>query len=154
MVLAAVFVRWQDRRFGPGLQATALAVSAVAFFLTCEAWDSIHLDLLDRSLAPLLNNLFQLACAAGILGLLYSSSRVIRFLVANRPLQLLGMMCYSIYVWHGVLLWRVGLMSPGGYGAQNIAIYFVWVALLAALSYRYIEFGHVRPARSLFVPSR
>jgi peptidoglycan/LPS O-acetylase OafA/YrhL len=62
-------------------------------------------------------------------------------------------MCYSLYVWHGVLIARAGLATPGGYNAQNITIYFVWVGLLSALSYRYIEFGHVREARPLFLAS-
>jgi peptidoglycan/LPS O-acetylase OafA/YrhL len=151
MVLAAVFVRWGNRRFGSGLQAAALALAAGTLFLTCEAWDLIRVASLDRSVAPLLNNLFQVACASGVLGLLYTSNAVLRFLISNRAIQLLGMMCYSLYVWHGILIARAGLATPGGYNAQNIAIYFVWLGLLSALSYRYIEFGHVREARLLFL---
>jgi hypothetical protein len=82
MVLAAIFVKWGDRRFRPALRAAALAFAAGAFFLTCQGWDLTRLDLLDRSVAPLLNNLFHIACAFGVLGLLYSSSGPAHFLVA------------------------------------------------------------------------
>jgi peptidoglycan/LPS O-acetylase OafA/YrhL len=153
MALAAVFVRWGDRSIGRGLKAAAIAVAAIALFVTCEAWDLIRLERLDSSFAPFLNNLFHLVCAAGLLGLLYSSDGFLRFLFANRPIQIFGMMCYSLYVWHGVLIVPAGIAAPGGYNVQNLGIYFAWLLLLSALSYRYIEFGHVREARPLFRPS-
>ena len=80
-----------------------------------------------------------------MLALLVAPSPVLRFGFANPALQLLGMMCYSIYVWHGVALrgmagYRVTLEEMPG-----------WIAvlpLIVLLSYRYIEFGHVRDTRS------
>ena len=111
-----------------------------------------HRGRLDRWAAPLLNNLFNVACAFGVLGLLSSSNGILRMVTANRPIQAFGMMCYSIYVWHGVLVSRAGLLRPGGYELKTIGIYFAWVATISVLSCRYIEFGHVRETRKLFLP--
>ncbi len=153
MVLAAVFVARRDRALGTGPRLAALAIAAVAGWLTCVGWDAIRLGQLSRELAPLLNNLFQLACAAGILGLLFAPlGSPLRLLVANRPMQLLGMMCFSLYVWHGMLLWRAGLQAPGGFTATNLAIYFAFLAAISTLTYRTVEFGQVRDLRALFVP--
>lgn len=70
------------------------------------------------------------------------------------PLQLIGMMCFSIYVWHMPLLGAIGVGTP-----QHLlmALYtlseFSIVAAFAFLSYRFIEFPHKRlrdivPARN------
>ena len=86
-------------------------------------------------------------------GLLARNGWVARLLEA-RVLQVLGMMCFSIYVWHGVLLLRV---FPGGtteQPLQNLLPYFpVYLGLLlaiSALTYRFVEFPN-RELRALFL---
>jgi peptidoglycan/LPS O-acetylase OafA/YrhL len=63
--------------------------------------------------------------------------------------ELLGMMCYSLYVWHGVVMARV---MPS-LSASGVLLYAVALLTVSALSYRYIEFGRVRNWRQL-VPTR
>jgi len=73
-------------------------------------------------------------------------------LLSFRPLQLAGMMSYSIFVWHVPIL---HLLRPSRAG--NIAfiegsiLYLVAVFLVAAISYCIIEFPRVKPWRSLFL---
>jgi peptidoglycan/LPS O-acetylase OafA/YrhL len=70
---------------------------------------------------------------------------------SNTFLQLAGMMCYSLYLWHGI----VRLKFPDSYdaGVLQFATYLLVVLVLSAISYRYIEFAQVRSWREL-VPRR
>jgi peptidoglycan/LPS O-acetylase OafA/YrhL len=153
MVLAAILVHTRDWK-PTGVQRTGLfTLALVALYATCHGWDAVRLERLDRAFVPFLHNGFQLGCAAGVIGLLFSPPGAIRRGWSNRALQLLGMMCYSIYVWHGVLIGRLVLVGPGAYAWSRVAAYFGFVLLLSALTYRYVEFGHVRETRKLFEPS-
>jgi peptidoglycan/LPS O-acetylase OafA/YrhL len=71
-----------------------------------------------------------------------------------RPLQVLGMMCYSLYIWHWPLLhWIMpdrAAMPAGGFAA-GVAVFLLATLAIAPLSYRFIEFGRVRQWRPLFL---
>jgi peptidoglycan/LPS O-acetylase OafA/YrhL len=64
--------------------------------------------------------------------------------------MVIGMMCYSLYVWHGVILMgvimRLGLNSNGA----TLTSFCIALSAIAFLSYRYIEFGHIENGKSLF----
>jgi peptidoglycan/LPS O-acetylase OafA/YrhL len=64
------------------------------------------------------------------------------------------MMCYSLYVWHGILIQRIAMDAAGTYTLGRLTAYFMFLLLLSALSYRYIEFGAVRETRKLFTPGK
>ena len=66
------------------------------------------------------------------------------------PLQMLGLMCYSIYLWHGIVMMR---LSAAGKGFTAHLTYLGIVMLLSAFTYRYIEFGRERDLRKL-LPAR
>lgn len=70
-------------------------------------------------------------------------------LLEARYLQALGMMCFSIYVWHEPVRSVVG-----GYNAFSPIQLANWalLAVVATLSYRFIEFWHVRNWRDLLPP--
>ncbi|MFZ2007657.1 MAG: acyltransferase [Stellaceae bacterium] len=74
-----------------------------------------------------------------------------------RPLQVLGMMCYSVYIWHEPLL---ELMMPGRAAlpapafALSLLLFAAALLAVAALSYRVIEFGRVADWRRLFLLGR
>ncbi len=70
------------------------------------------------------------------------------------PLQVIGMMCYSLYIWHSPLLmvaapdlntlsWPAFLAAAAGLLVLSGAV--------AAISYRFIEFRHVADWRRLFL---
>jgi peptidoglycan/LPS O-acetylase OafA/YrhL len=67
------------------------------------------------------------------------------------PLQMLGLMCYSLYVWHGILMQR--LFPDFREDAAQFAAYFATLLLCSALTYRFIEFGNVKSIRGL-LPAR
>lgn len=71
-----------------------------------------------------------------------------------RPLQVVGMMCYSIYIWHWPLLgWLMPdrATMPVGRFAGMLSVYLLLLLAIAALSYRFVEFGRVRAWRGLFL---
>ncbi|WP_179166089.1 acyltransferase family protein [Azospirillum agricola] len=76
-------------------------------------------------------------------------------LLAFWPLQLIGMMCYSLYVWHGLLEYRLVLTQTHDFAArlESLPMYLFFLLFVSVLSFRYIEFGN-HPARELFLPPR
>jgi peptidoglycan/LPS O-acetylase OafA/YrhL len=70
------------------------------------------------------------------------------------PLQVVGMMCYSLYVWHWPLLTVIapdrGTLSWTSFAA-SVAAFLPLSFGVAALSYRFIEFPHVPEWRRLFL---
>ena len=92
------------------------------------------------------NNFFQLGFGMFTLTLLLSEGWDAK-LFSFKPLQLLGMMCFSIYVWHGVLI--KPLVSEQ-FNALDYPFYFIVVFVLSALTYRFVEFGTEPPFRKLF----
>ena len=56
------------------------------------------------------------------------------------------MMCYSIYLWHGIVLARFGETSST---AAGYATCWCAILLLSWFTYRYIEFSHVKSFRDV-----
>ena len=88
-------------------------------------------------------------------GVLYSSTGAIYWLFANRAVQLIGMMCYSIYIWHSPLLIRLsaGVSPtpwPHAYAIYGLAMIVIFI--FSAFSYRFIEFPG-RSLTALFLPT-
>ncbi|MFG0318464.1 MAG: acyltransferase family protein [Planctomycetota bacterium JB042] len=149
--VAGIGVAWfhgRGRRAGRAAIPLLVAGAALVGF-AMDRWDAVHLGQLDRDLVPALYDLTTVGFALvllGALGLPEASRRVL----ANPPLQLLGMMCYSLYVWHGVLIFVVFADRPFSAGAA--AAYGAALLAVSAVTYRWIEFGHVKETRTLFVP--
>jgi peptidoglycan/LPS O-acetylase OafA/YrhL len=97
---------------------------------------------------------YSLALDLGIFlvaGWLARGPSLVRRVLENRPLQLLGMMCYSVYLWHGIVLLR---FEPSfRQGALPYLAYLGVVLLLSAATYRYVEFRQVSDWREL-LPAR
>lgn len=81
-------------------------------------------------------------------------NRALDAALSLRPAQLPGMMCYSLYVWHGLLEYRLILSRSTAFAARldALPLYLFFLSALAWLSYRHIEFGD-RPWRTL-LPAR
>ncbi len=121
------------------------------------AWVGFDLTLhhaLPALSRAVLNNVLDAGLCAVALAALCPGTRLARAL-AWPPLQLLGMMCYSLYIWHWPMLGWVmpgkAEMAPATFAA-GLSLYLFLVVGVAALSYRFIEFGHARDWRKLFLP--
>jgi len=111
-------------------------------------------DMRDASMVPpigsaAINNVLQLGFFLIILSALRVKGLIMRALTSY-PLQLLGMMCYSIYIWHLVMVEPV----LGQWQSHPIRIlnYALYLLAFSALSYRYIEFGAEKNWKKLFTP--
>jgi peptidoglycan/LPS O-acetylase OafA/YrhL len=133
-----------------------LLCAAIGGALMIFAWTGFDL-VLRGELPPicraLLNDLLDAGLVAIVVAALVPGTRLAAML-AWRPLQVTGMMCYSIYMWHLPILntiatdratvswWLFGVM---------IAEFLVVTFIIAALSYRFIEFPRIADWRRLFL---
>jgi peptidoglycan/LPS O-acetylase OafA/YrhL len=65
-------------------------------------------------------------------------------LLTFAPLQVAGMMCYSLYIWHAPVMDAL-------HDSHGLVVALPVLIVLAAFSYRYIEFGRVADWRRLFL---
>ncbi len=102
---------------------------------------------------PAFQNLYQAGLFLLTAGLLAAPGAWSAKPFTNRPIQVMGMMCYSLYLWHVPLRTPIfhALYAPMSHLALTLPIYLALVGAIAALSYRYIEFGRVADWRSLFL---
>jgi peptidoglycan/LPS O-acetylase OafA/YrhL len=105
-------------------------------------------------LAPFGHVVFVLGCGCLIFSLSHLTNPVLRALIEFWPLRLVGVMCYSIYIWHVPIFFG---LYPNWTTMGIVAITFAMPLLLLAvmivstLSYRYVEFGQSNDLRSLFL---
>lgn len=96
--------------------------------------------------------MFSIAFSLVLFGSLFAGS-LLRSFLETWPLQLLGCMCYSIYAWHGIVM--NDMIPPDASMLADtmrmLAPFTVLMLALSALSYRYIEFGHRRDWKALFL---
>lgn len=83
-------------------------------------------------------------------GLLHLRHRRAVKLFANPLLCQLGIMCYSLYVWHVPILSGLS-RTLAERDPVTLSLCAVTLLVVGTLSYRYVEFGHVADTRSLFV---
>jgi peptidoglycan/LPS O-acetylase OafA/YrhL len=128
---------------------TTLVFLLGVFLVTaaCFLWDYVRLDLLGTNIVPFINLVVDVGFVLLAMSLLVMKNGPIKWLFSNYFIQLMGVMCYSLYVWHGVAVRKI----ISSYDIPHIVRYFVLVFLLSALSYRYIEFGHRADTKRLFL---
>jgi peptidoglycan/LPS O-acetylase OafA/YrhL len=66
-------------------------------------------------------------------------SSITAWLTRLKVLNVPGKMCYSIYLWHNLFIWITFLE----YSLLDYTVYFLILALIVPLSYRFIEFNRV-----------
>lgn len=123
-----------------------LCVGLVSIFIACHLWDYKFLGLLPKFYIPFLNNIIQIGFFLIIVTALALNKGFLKTFFTNYPVQVIGVMCYSIYIWHRVAQF---IILQSGYTALNLALYFLFLLAFSALTYNYIEYGH-RKARELF----
>jgi peptidoglycan/LPS O-acetylase OafA/YrhL len=142
MLAASLFVKR-----APGGQPAALMRLAIAAGLTiavCHLWALWTRREVPTVLAALFSLPLNIALTLIILDV--ARLRVLRTVVESWGLRLLGMMCYSIYLWHGIVLVRFGEASAT---AAGYATYVGATLLLSWFTYRYIEFSQARSFRDV-----
>lgn len=130
------FTGYKERLFKTNYFAW-LVVSILIILIGCYFSDYIVTGKLARTFEPFINTIFQLGFGLLVLTVLHMPLNGLRMLFSNKPLQLCGMMCYSLYLWHGNIRW----FFIADYTPLRIVMYCVFLFSLSWLTYRYIEFG-------------
>ena len=120
-------------------------IGIASITISCFLWDYVRLNLVTRSVIPFINIVLDMGFVLLIMSLLRMKKNLSQWIFNNYILQLIGVMSYSLYVWHGVAISKVITQ----FDAAHIMLYFTLVFILSCLSYRYIEFGHIKDTKSL-----
>ncbi|MEZ4366145.1 MAG: acyltransferase [Kofleriaceae bacterium] len=147
-VLGMAALAWWRRR-PDGSAAAPLAAGAALVWLATAARDEILLGAWPQAAWPLTHLGFAAGFALIVVGALRARGAVRRLLAAP-PLQVIGMMCYSLYVWHDLVIRHV---VGGQLDAGHLALGAALLSALAALTYRYVEFRAEPSWRALVRPA-
>ena len=151
-----------------------MVVSGIGLiFLGAATWDWVLEEYLPVIVVPYVNVSVNLGAGLLLTGLLTMPPCLTRWLFSNRPIQLIGMMCFSIYVWHGLLIiWLLDperlwydlliiwlfdadqLTKTAEFVDRLLLIYLPVLVVVTVLSYRFIEFRDRKQWRALFQPVR
>ncbi len=142
------------KRHGPLLLALTVVLLA-SMLLAIAAWRA-------GDLPPWSQTFWSLGFAAGVARLILAlqqpeTAPIVRRALEFAPLQVIGMMCFSIYIWHWLLLHAVTTLhgSADWVFTGKFGVYLVLLLLISAFSYRFIEFGHVGVTKLfLIAPTR
>jgi peptidoglycan/LPS O-acetylase OafA/YrhL len=96
---------------------------------------------------PLQAHAFQFTLASIVVALSVFALLSLRVHISSLwtwPMQMIGRMSFSIYIWHGPLQEIHPEMN-----LYRLAWYWIVLLLVSALSYRFIEFGHIKDIRTL-----
>lgn len=143
--MAVCHVYIKGRKLAPWAALTCLLVGFALVFVSAVGWDNVELKALSYGTAAYLHIFTNVGFGAILLGFLNAPS-IVRRLMTLPPLQLCGMMCYSLYIWHMYGINLAGPQWPASHTAYAIFLVFVF----SAMTYRYIEFPRT-PLRKLFV---
>ncbi len=116
----------------PGVLFLGLCLLLVA----SHGWDYYILNLISISATPLINNLLLLGFFLIIMYLLQSPRSLINQFVGTSFLVGTGRICYSLYLWHGVILL---LLLGTQRNPLQVFLYLLVTFAVSFLSYRYIE---------------
>lgn len=104
---------------------------------------------LTGTVRAFLYTLINIGCLFCVDALLRGRHRVMTWLFENPLLQMLGLMSYSIYVWHDIMIAPLNARLD----AVHVVRYLMMVLFLSAVTYRFVEFGYITDFRKL-LPSR
>jgi peptidoglycan/LPS O-acetylase OafA/YrhL len=149
MLLAQLYAAGRTPRRIGGCVLGGLALVGLAWI----GFDSVLRGVMPPLGRAVLNDVLDAGLFLIVLAALVPGTRFAAAL-AWRPLQVLGMMCYSLYIWHGPLLdgllpARAALPAPAFLAA--LLLFALLTFAVGALSYRFIEFGSVAAWRPLFL---
>lgn len=113
-------------------------------FASAVLWDNIVFGAVRYATAAFAHDITNVGFGLILLGFL-GAPKSVRRLMTFPPLQLCGMMCYSLYVWH---MFGVTLRGPP-WNLMQVPYVILMAFLFSAVTYRYIEFPRAT-LRTLF----
>ncbi|WP_155681738.1 acyltransferase family protein [Burkholderia stagnalis] len=136
----------------PGRRRLSLALSVVLIAVAFHGFSACFDKRIPVEWTAILNNVLDAGLGLLIVAALDGDSLLAR-LLRYRPLQVLGMGCYSLYLWHLPVL-RAFQIDQGKVDLMHVAGFLGATLFLAALTYRFVEFRNVASWKSLFLDAR
>ncbi|HTB05670.1 MAG TPA: acyltransferase [Bacteroidia bacterium] len=115
---------------------------------SCLYWDYIMQFNGDRMFMAIANNILQIGFLFLIV-IALKEDNVINKIFRLKPLQLAGLMCFSLYAWHGLLLEVVNFSTP--FSIVKLLGYYFFTFVISVFTYRYIEFGSIKDWKKIFL---
>ena len=142
-----MLVAWFYAKGGVRLPRWSLLVGAGCLMASAFFWDLRVQDRLPLAVVPFLNNLAQIGFATMLVAALTADTVFARVLSVY-PLRILGAMCFSLYLWH-ILLLRPAFYA-NAFLLEKQFEFWGTLIVLSAFTYRYIEFPKTTSVRRLF----
>jgi peptidoglycan/LPS O-acetylase OafA/YrhL len=136
----------------------AAALVALGTALVVGAWmlfDLVYRGMIPPVVAAVANNVLDLGFVLVLAGALVSTGSI-KAALSFAPLQVIGMMCYSLYIWHWPIMhlffpyWGRSIWGFPEFAAR-LGAFAVLTVAITILSYRFIEFRSTEDWRSLFL---
>lgn len=118
-----------------GWAVGSIVAGSVLVFASAVLWDNIVFGAVRYTAAAFAHDATNIGFGLILMGFL-GAPDLVRRPLTFAPLQLCGMMCYSLYVWH---MFGVTLRGPI-WKLQQVPYVVLIVFLFSAATYRYIEF--------------
>lgn len=154
VLLAYLFTRQNAKpmRFG-------LPLGMLLLFIGCQMYDDsrtlegsiVASEITMRKIIyPFFYSFSNLGFFFVVDALLRGKHRFLTWCLEHPLLQMTGLMSYSIYVWHFIMMQPLNPLMD----SVHLVRYFIMLGLLSLVSYRFIEFGHVASIRKLLPSPR
>lgn len=108
----------------------------IAVYLGLSLKDTVWTGFAVNYLLATTETLFTVGATLLLLVSITSTSRVVQWLLANRPIRLMGMMCFSLYLQHA---WLIRVVRPVE-SIPRLVVYLLLLAGFSWLTYRFVEF--------------
>jgi peptidoglycan/LPS O-acetylase OafA/YrhL len=138
MFIADLFVKGYAEDIFKPLARFWLVMGVVLTFFAFNFSDYVYLGWVGKWGEVFVNTFIQLGFGLLTIAALYLPKGLLRGIFTNWPLQISGLMCYSLYLWHGNL--RMYFVYDFNY--VRILYYFIFLYAISWFTYRYIEFGN------------
>jgi peptidoglycan/LPS O-acetylase OafA/YrhL len=133
--IGAVIAQLYAKSLLPKLRSRYALLGVAIIALAGALWD-VNEDL-PRATVSLFNIVVQCGVALVLITSLNPDTRAASVL-SIWPLRLAGAMCFSLYCWHALLINHALLVNP--FNLVNQLTFWLPLAALSAVTYRYIEF--------------
>jgi len=120
--------------FSAGLPARAgRAASAAGLLMISAAIFGFSKDMVHPGIGA------AVVCAGSVFIILSGGQGTAAWILSRRPLVLIGLLSYSLYLWHWPVLAMAGYLNPAGLGGGALAICFAVIFALSFASWKFIE---------------
>lgn len=143
MLVCLVYYRYPDKTW---LGSRLIGIAGVAAFgAGCILWDLCQYCSFPRWGVAVANIPINIGAGCLLLYALKSASSFWAAFLRFETLQICGVMCYSIYVWHFNIQWH---LAPNPMKMHQVIVYLGFLAMVASASWSLIESARLQEIKA------